>query len=138
MNEIVIKPRKKQLVFATGLMVIMGGIFAMIFFASKTGAARTISGIMMAICAGLWVGVFTGSVRAKVVMSDSGLKIITSAFAKEKEYTWKDVHHVLWSDDNYAMYDRQEKWIGSFDVRSEGGKEALRMIHKKKVPVVKE
>ena len=124
MKEIRVKPRKKPVVIATAIIVVM---IAVCFLLLNHGSAESkgmVSGLL-GMFVFLLICVLGGYFRSVLVFREDGIYSITALFSRPVIYKWKSVDRILHEGHNYAIYSTQNKWIGTVDDREVQLKDVL-------------
>lgn len=124
MKEIRVKPRKKPVVIATAIIVVM---IAVCFLLLNNGSAESkgmVSGLL-GMFVFLLICVLGGYFRSVLVFREDGIYSITALFSRPVIYKWKSVDRILHEGHNYAIYSTQNKWIGTVDDREVQLKDVL-------------
>lgn len=85
-----------------------------------------------------FIGITAGLLRTRLIFQEEGIESISSAFSRKKSWRWKDVRQCILSGSQYALYAKDDTWIGAFDFRNEKAKEALEVLRKNHIAVTKE
>lgn len=128
MNELRVKPRKKPVLFADAILLVMILISLFLLQSAHGGKASGLSGALLATTVTLMIFVTGGYLRSVLVFRKDGILAITALFAHPVLHKWRTVARVIHEDHNYAIYSTQNEWIGTVDDRNQKIQNVLQIL----------
>lgn len=116
MDELKIKPRKKPVLIATAIIIIMIAVCIVLMQNVKGESKGLLNGLLGAFVF-LLICVLGGYFRSVLIFRQDGIYSVTALFARPVLYKWRSVDRILHEGHNYAIYSTQNKWIGTVDDR---------------------